>query len=421
MTAAKAAVLEIGKQAQAASRVMNAAPTAVKDAALSNIADELRRAKRRLLSANTADVKAARAAKTDDGLLDRLILTGARIDAMIAGVDEVRALADPVGAVTDVAPRPSGIRVGKMRTPLGVVAMIYEARPAVTADAAALCIKSGNAAILRGGREAARSNRAIGECLRAALSKAGLPPAAAQIVPPEDRELVGGLLAMDKYVDVIIPRGGRGLIERVAREAKAPVIKHLDGNCHLYVDDGADIKSALAIADNAKTQRYAVCNSIETLLVHRNIAADFLPRAAKTLRDKKVELRGCAQTRKIIKKCAAATIADWQTEFHAPILAIRVVADIDAAIAHINEYGSQHTDAIVTKDFARARRFLREVDSASVIVNASTRFADGSEYGLGAEIGISTDKLHARGPVGILGLTSEKYIVLGDGQVRQSV
>jgi len=352
-------------------------------------------------------------------MLDRLALTPARIQAMLEGLRQVAALDDPIGSIRDMKFLPSGIQVGRMRVPLGVIGIIYESRPNVTVEAASLCLKSGNACILRGGSESIHSNRAIARCLRQGLDAAGLPAEVVQVVETTDRAAVGALITMPDYVDVIVPRGGKGLIERISRDARVPVIKHLDGICHVYVDDRADLDKAQAIALNAKTHRYGVCNAMETLLVHQAVADEFLPRVARLYAEKQVELRGCAATRDILPDAVAATEEDWSTEYLAPILAIRVVADMDAAIEHINTYSSQHTDAMVSEDYTRARRFLAEVDSSSVMINASTRFADGFEYGLGAEIGISTDKIHARGPVGLEGLTSEKYVVFGDGHIRQ--
>src|SRR5690606_9044922 len=349
---------------------------------------------------------------------DRLALTPARIDDMIEGLRQVAALPDPIGEIRDMRYLPSGIQVGKMRVPLGVVGIIYESRPNVTIDAASLCLKSGNATILRGGSEAIHSNQAIARCIQLGLAEAGLPAAAVQVVETTDRAAVGALIAMPEFGDVIVPRGGKGLIERISREARVPVIKHLDGICHVYIDVAADIDKAVRIADNAKTQRYAPCNTMETLLVHAAIAGKVLPPLAAIYREKGVELRGCGQTRELPVDVRHASEEDWSTEYNAPILSIKIVESLDAAIEHINRYGSQHTDAIVTENFTDARRFLTEVDSSSVMINASTRFADGFEYGLGAEIGISTDKLHARGPVGLEGLTSEKYVVFGDGHVR---
>jgi glutamate-5-semialdehyde dehydrogenase len=351
-------------------------------------------------------------------MLDRLALTDARIDAMIEGLHQVAGLADPVGGITDLEFRPSGIQVGKMRVPLGVIGIIYESRPNVTVEAASLCIKSGNAVILRGGSEAIESNQALAACIKAGLDQAGLPNTVVQVVETTDREAVGALITMPEYVDVIVPRGGKSLIERISRDARVPVIKHLDGICHVYIDDDADAAKAVPIAINAKTHRYGVCNAMETLLVARSRAQELLPVLASAYAEKGVELRGCPLTADIIQ-CTPASEEDWSTEYLAPILAIRVVGNLDEAIDHINTYSSQHTDSIVTENYSRGRRFLTEVDSASVMINASTRFADGFEYGLGAEIGISTDKIHARGPVGLEGLTSQKYVVLGDGQIRE--
>jgi glutamate-5-semialdehyde dehydrogenase len=415
----KAYMQEIGRRARAAARVIARAETARKDAALAAIAAAIERRSTEILAANARDLEAARETGLDRAGLDRLELDEARVRAMAAGVREVAALPDPVGEITDLRYRPSGIQVGRMRVPLGVIGIIYESRPNVTADAAALCLKAGNAAILRGGSEAIHSNRAIAECVRDGLEAANLPADVVQLVETTERAAVGELITMKEYVDVIVPRGGKGLIERVAREATIPVIKHLHGVCHVYLDEYADFDKGVRIAFNAKCQRYGTCNTMETLLVHRAVAEKFLPALARLYREQGVELRGCERTRALLPGIAAASEEDWYTEYLAPILSIRVVDDLDQAIEHITKYGSQHTDAIVTEDLSRARRFLREVDSSSVMVNASTRFADGFEYGLGAEIGISTDKLHARGPVGLEGLTSQKWIVLGDGHVRQ--
>ncbi|HEP9894281.1 TPA: glutamate-5-semialdehyde dehydrogenase, partial [Pseudomonas aeruginosa] len=376
-------------------------------------------ARAELSHANEQDLAAGRANGLEPAMLDRLALTPARIDDMIEGLRQVATLPDPIGEIRDMRYVPSGIQIGKMRVPLGVVGIIYESRPNVTIDAASLCLKSGNATILRGGSEAIHSNQAIARCIQQGLAEAGLPAAAVQVVETTDRAAVGALISMPEYVDVIVPRGGKGLIERISREAKVPVIKHLDGICHVYIDVAADLDKAIRVADNAKTQRYAPCNTMETLLVHAGIAEQVLPPLATIYREKGVELRGDAATRALLgADVLEATEEDWRTEYNAPILSIRIVDGLDAAIEHINTYGSQHTDAIITENFSDARRFLAEVDSASVMVNASTRFADGFEYGLGAEIGISTDKLHARGPVGLEGLTSEKYVVFGDGHVR---
>ncbi|MBH3439138.1 glutamate-5-semialdehyde dehydrogenase [Pseudomonas luteola] len=407
----------LGRAAREASRLLARASTAQKNNALLSVADALDRARPLLVEANERDLAAGRVAGLDSALLDRLALTPARIDGMIAGLRQVAALPDPVGAIRDMSYRPSGIQIGKMRVPLGVIGIIYESRPNVTIDAASLCLKSGNATILRGGSEAIHSNRAIALCIQEGLASAGLPAAAVQVVETTDRAAVGALITMPEYVDVIVPRGGKGLIERISQDARVPVIKHLDGICHVYVDEYADLEKAHRIALNAKCYRYGICGAMETLLVQAAVANAFLPNMAASLREKGVELRGCERTRDIIDAIPAHD-ADWSTEYLAPVLSIKVVADIEEAITHINHYGSHHTDAIVTEHLGRSRQFLAEVDSSSVMVNAPTCFADGFEYGLGAEIGISTDKLHARGPVGLEGLTSEKYIVLGDGQVR---
>ncbi|MGB1581368.1 MAG: glutamate-5-semialdehyde dehydrogenase, partial [Nevskiales bacterium] len=409
----------LGAAARQASRAMAAADTLAKNAALMNLAAAIEQNREQLLAANARDMQAAQDNQLDPALLDRLELNAERIQGMADGVREIAALADPIGAISDLNYRPSGIQVGRMRVPLGVVGIIYESRPNVTADAAALCLKSGNAAILRGGSEARESNLAIGALIASALADAGLPETAVQVVATTDRQAVGALLQMPDYVDVIVPRGGKGLIEYVAEHARVPVIKHLDGICHVFIDEAADAQRALAIAVNAKTQRLGTCNTTETLLVAASRAAELLPRLAAAYAEHQIELRGCERTRAVLSDIKAATEEDWQTEYLDAILSIRVVDDMDAAIAHINQYGSGHTDSIVTEDYSRARRFLREVDSSSVMVNASTRFADGFEYGLGAEIGISTDKFHARGPVGLEGLTSLKYIVLGEGHIRQ--
>lgn len=409
----------LGRDARAASRLLARAAAAQKNRALLAAADALDAARAELSHANEQDLAAGRANGLEPAMLDRLALTPARIDDMIEGLRQVATLPDPIGEIRDMRYVPSGIQIGKMRVPLGVVGIIYESRPNVTIDAASLCLKSGNATILRGGSEAIHSNQAIARCIQQGLAEAGLPAAAVQVVETTDRAAVGALISMPEYVDVIVPRGGKGLIERISREAKVPVIKHLDGICHVYIDVAADLDKAIRVADNAKTQRYAPCNTMETLLVHAGIAERVLPPLATIYREKGVELRGDAATRALLgADVLEATEEDWRTEYNAPILSIRIVDGLDAAIEHINTYGSQHTDAIITENFSDARRFLAEVDSASVMVNASTRFADGFEYGLGAEIGISTDKLHARGPVGLEGLTSEKYVVFGDGHVR---
>ncbi|WP_255988372.1 glutamate-5-semialdehyde dehydrogenase [Chitinolyticbacter albus] len=409
---------DVGRRARAASRAMAKADTAAKNKALNAIADAIVRDAALLTAANEQDMTQARADGLEPALLDRLQLTDKTIATMAEGLRQIASLPDPIGNMGDFKYQPTGIQVGKMRVPLGVIGIIYEARPNVTADAAGLCIKSGNATILRGGREAFHCNQAIARLVKEGLAAAGLPEAAVQIIETPDRAAVGELITMTEFVDVIVPRGGKGLIERISRDARVPVIKHLDGICHVYIDDEADPDKAIRIADNAKTHRYAPCNTMETLLVNENIADVILPPLAAIYREKGVELRGCAATRDILPDAIPATEEDWRTEYLAPILAIKVVADLDAAIDHINTYGSHHTDAIVSENYTKARRFLREVDSASVMVNASTRFADGFEYGLGAEIGISTDKIHARGPVGLEGLTSEKWIVLGDGHIR---
>ena len=407
----------VGKQARLASRAIASADANQKNQALLAMAAAIRRDASKLLAANAHDMEAARAAGLDAALLDRLEINAKSVAAMAEGLEQIAALPDPVGEITDLKYRPSGIQVGKMRVPLGVIGIIYEARPNVTADAAGLCLKSGNAAILRGGSEAMLSNQAVAACVREGLLAAGLPEAVVQVLETTDRAAVGELITMQQYVDVIVPRGGKGLLERVMREARVPVIQHLHGVCHVYIDGAADIEKAIRIADNAKTSRYGTCNTMETLLVAASVADKVLPRLAAIYQAKNVELRGDDAARALVPM-NAATEEDWVTEYLAPILSVRIVADLDAAIAHINTYGSQHTDAIVTEDYSRARRFLREVDSASVMVNASTRFADGFEYGLGAEIGTSTSKIHARGPVGLEGLTNQKWVVLGDGHIR---
>ena len=408
----------LGQQARAASRAMALADTNTKNRALENIATAILLNSAKLIAENARDVAAAKTDGLDAASIDRLTLTEMTIKGMAEGLRQIAALPDPVGEISDLKFRPSGIQAGKMRVPLGVIGIIYESRPNVTADAAGLCLKSGNAAILRGGSEALHSNQAIAACVHQGLREAGLPKTAVQVVNTTDRAAVGELITMKDYVDVIVPRGGKGLIERISSEARIPVIKHLHGVCHVYIDDEADLKKAIRIADNAKTHRYGVCNAMETLLVHAAVAAQVLPELCAIYLKKGVELRGDEAARAVVAQMNAATEEDWHTEYLAPILAVRVVADLDAAIVHINTYGSQHTDSIVTENYSKAMRFLREVDSSSVMVNASTRFADGFEYGLGAEIGISTDKIHARGPVGLEGLTSQKYIVLGSGQIR---
>lgn len=409
----------VGQQARKASRVLSSASTHTKNNALSAIYTALVNHEPEILAANAVDMQKGRDSHLDSALLDRLELTPTRFKGMLQGLKDVIALTDPIGEITDLAYRPSGIQLGKMRVPLGVIGMIYESRPNVTLEAASLALKSGNAIILRGGSEALQSNQAIATAIQHGLKVAGLPEHAIQVIETADRAAVGQLITMTEYVDVIVPRGGKSLIERISNEARIPVIKHLDGNCHVFIDVEADLHKALPIALNAKTHRYGVCNAMETLLVHEEIAEEFLPRIAELYAEKHVELRGCQETRRILgSSVKTATEEDWYTEYLAPILAIKVVEHIDQAIEHINKYGSHHTDAIVTENYTKVRKFLAEVDSSSVMINASTRFADGFEYGLGAEIGISTDKIHARGPVGLEGLTSQKWIVFGDGQIR---
>ncbi len=412
-------MLELGQRARTAARLVGRAESGAKNAALHAIADAIQADKAHLEAENRKDLEAGKQHGLDAALLDRLELTDARIVGMAEGLRQIAALADPVGSISDMDYRPSGIQVGRMRVPLGVIGIIYESRPNVTADAAALCLKSGNACILRGGSEALHSNQAVARCIERGLEQAGLPATAVQVVATTDRSAVGELLRLEGYVDVIVPRGGKGLIERVTAESRIPVIKHLHGVCHTYIDDQADIDKAIKVAFNAKTQRYGTCNTMETLLVAAGIAERVLPILGRMYQDEGVELRGCERTQKILEGIKAAQDADWDEEYLAPILSLRIVDDLDAAMDHIDKHGSQHTDVIVTENITRARRFLREVDSSSVMVNASSRFADGFEYGLGAEIGISTDKLHARGPVGLEGLTSLKFIVLGDGHIRQ--
>ncbi len=409
----------VGQAARAASRLIAKADTAAKNQALTAMAAAIKRDELKLLAANAQDLQNAKAKGLEAALVDRLTLSAKGVANMTEGLLQIAALADPIGEISGLNYRPSGIQVGKMRVPLGVIGIIYEARPNVTADAAGLCIKAGNAAILRGGSEAIHSNQAIAACVREGLSAAELPETAVQVIETTDRAAVGELITMQDFVDVIVPRGGKGLIERISNDARVPVIKHLDGVCHVYIDDQADFDKAIKIADNAKTQRYGTCNTMETLLVHVGIAKAVLPTLSKIFLDKGVVLRGDEAACTIVSQISLATEADWFEEYLAPVLSIRVVGGLDQAIDHITRYGSQHTDAIVTENYSRARRFLREVDSSSVMVNTSTRFADGFEYGLGAEIGISTDKIHARGPVGLEGLTSQKYVVLGDGQIRQ--
>ncbi|PPD56071.1 MAG: glutamate-5-semialdehyde dehydrogenase [Methylotenera sp.] len=408
----------VGINARAASRQMAAADTSTKNQALLHIASAILREKSALIAANQQDLAAARANGLDDAMLDRLTLSEKSILTMAEGLQQIANLADPIGEMSNFKYRPSGIQIGQMRVPLGVIGIIYEARPNVTVDAAGLCIKSGNACILRGGSEAIHCNQALAKLVHEGLEKVGLPTSAVQVIETTDRAAVGELITMKQYVDVIVPRGGKGLIERISNDARIPVIKHLDGNCHVYIDDEADIAKALPILENSKTQRLGTCNTAESLLIARSVAKEMLPKLATMLTEKGIEIRGCAETLALIANAKPATDEDFYTEYLAAIISCKVVSSLDEAITHINQHSSQHTEAIVTENYTKARRFLREVDSASVMVNASTRFADGFEYGLGAEIGISTDKLHARGPVGLDGLTSLKYIVLGDGQVR---
>lgn len=414
----KSYMQNVGQQARAASRLIARADTATKNTALSAIAKAILRDEEKLLSANAKDLENAQAKGLEASLVDRLTLSAKGVANMAEGLSQIAALTDPIGEISGLSYRPSGIQVGKMRVPLGVIGIIYEARPNVTADAAGLCLKAGNAAILRGGSEAIHCNQAIANCVKEGLRVAGLPETAVQVIETTDRAAVGELITMQNYVDVIVPRGGKGLIERISNEARVPVIKHLDGVCHVYIDDQADFDKAIRISDNAKTQRYGTCNTMETLLIHQSIAGTILPTLSQIYFDKGVELRGDPTACALIPQINTATEEDWSEEYLAPILSIRVVDNLDQAIDHINQYGSQHTDTIITENYTQARRFLREVDSSSVMVNTSTRFADGFEYGLGAEIGISTDKIHARGPVGLEGLTSQKYVVLGDGHIR---
>ncbi|MFT7267416.1 MAG: glutamate-5-semialdehyde dehydrogenase [Porticoccus sp.] len=414
----KSYIRQLGRQARDASKVISSASTDTKKLALLSIGEALNENRQSILVANAIDLDNARTNGLDSALMDRLELNDSRIDSMIEGVNQVSELPDPIGEITDLTSRPSGIKLGKMRVPLGVIGIIYESRPNVTVDAASLCMKSGNATILRGGSEAIKSNQAIATCIKQGLSAARLPESIVQIIETVDRKAVGELITMSDYVDVIVPRGGKGLIKRISQDAKIPVIKHLDGICHVYIDDQANLDMAFNIALNSKTHRYGVCNAMETLLIAENIAADILPRLANAYEEKNVELRGCEITQQLIR-CSAASEEDWSTEFLAPILSIKVVKNIEAAIAHITHYGSQHTDSIVTEDDSRALHFIKTVDSSSVMHNTSTRFADGFEYGLGAEIGISTDKIHVRGPVGLEGLTSQKWVVFGHGEIRQ--
>ena len=409
---------ELGKQAYAASRKMAAASSDTKNAALHAIAKEIIKNKDNLIKINDQDLQTAKKSGLEPALLDRLELTATRIDAMADGLKQVAGLEDLIGKTTEYVEQTSGIKIGRMRVPLGVIGIIYESRPNVTADAAGLCLKSGNATILRGGSEAIHSNQAIASCIRTGLKSTGLPENAVQLIETTEREAVGELLRMPDYVDVIVPRGGKGLIERVSAEARMPVIKHLDGICHVYIDDDADIEKAISIAYNAKTQRYGTCNTMECLLIARSLAKTVLEKLGPMYQETKVEIRGCEESKKLLGDIKIATDEDYATEYLAPILSLKIVTDIDEAMQHIDKFGSKHTDTIVTENKTNADRFLREVDSSSVMLNASTRFADGYEYGLGAEIGISTDKFHARGPVGLEGLTSQKYIVLGDGHIR---
>ena len=418
MTDLQAYMTDLGRRARAASAMIAKATTSQKNAALIAIAERIDSARETLLAANAQDMAAGREKGLDAALLDRLELTPARIDAMLEGLRQVAALDDPIGAISEMKPRPSGIQVGRMRVPLGVIGIIYESRPNVTCEAASLCLKSGNATILRGGSEALNSNQAIAQCITAGLCEAGLPADVVQVLDRPDRDAVGHLITMPEYVDVIVPRGGKGLIERISRDSRVPVIKHLDGNCHLYIDSDADFDKAIRVTLNAKTQRYGTCCTLESLLINESVAAALLPVLAAEFAEHAVELRGCPATRALVPAAIAATDEDWGEVFLAPILSVEVVDGLDQAIAHINQYSSGHTESIITENYTKAQRFLREVDSSSVMINASTRFADGFEYGLGAEIGISTDKLHARGPVGLEGLTSQKYIVLGDGHIR---
>lgn len=408
-----------GQQAKAAAKKLAQATTQTKSQALTTIARAIEQNQKKLLAENDRDLAAGRTQGLDDALLDRLALNPERVESMAESLRQIATLPDPVGTITDLAYRPSGIQVGRMRVPLGVVGIIYESRPNVTADAAGLCLKSGNAAILRGGSEAIRSNRAIADCIQQGLTEANLPRESVQLIETTDRRAVEHLIQMPEYIDVIIPRGGKSLIEAISQNARVPVIKHLHGICHVYIDDRADFNKAVKVAFNAKTQRYGTCNTMETLLIAESVAAAILPKLGEMYQTRGVELRGCTKTQAILSNCKIATEEDWDTEYLAPILSIRVVAGLDEAIDHIDRHSSRHTDAIVTEDYTKAMRFLREVDSSSVMVNASTRFADGFEYGLGAEIGISTDKFHARGPVGLEGLTSQKFVILGDGHVRQ--
>ncbi len=412
-------MLSVGQAARSAASIISSVSTKQKNQALLATASALDTHREMLIQENKKDLEKGRENGLDDAMLDRLALTSSGIDNMIAGLKQVASLDDPIGIINDLKYMPSGIQVGKMRVPLGVIGIIYESRPNVTVEAASLCIKSGNATVLRGGSEAIHSNKAIASCLAIGLKEANLPETTVQVVETTDREAVGEMITMPDYIDVIVPRGGKGLIERISRDAKVTVIKHLDGICHVFVDREADLEKAIAVSINSKTQRYGTCNTMETLLVDAPIADTILPKLAGLYQEKGVELRGCEKTLQILNDIKTATVEDWSTEYLAPILAIKIVEDLNEAIEHINNYGSHHTDSIVTENYTRGRQFLSRVDSSSVMINASTRFADGFEYGLGAEIGISTDKIHARGPVGLHGLTSEKFVVLGDGHIRQ--
>ena len=409
----------MGTKARRASREIARASTDIKNQCLLATAEALQQQKQHILDANQKDLDAGKEKGLTGALLDRLALTDQRFQSMLEGLRQVASLPDPIGEITGLRYRPSGIQVGQMRVPLGVIGIIYESRPNVTVEAASLCIKSGNAAILRGGSESIHSNQAIASCIKTGLSSAGLSPEVVQVLETTDRAAVGALITMPEFVDVIIPRGGKGLIERISQDARVPVIKHLDGICHIYIDDKADLDKAFDVTLNSKTQRYGTCNTLETLLVSRQITSAILPRLAEAFNEKDVELRGCAETCEILEGINKASAEDWGSEYLAPILSIRIVDGLDQAIEHINTHSSAHTDSIITEDYSRSRRFITEVDSSSVMVNTSTRFADGFEYGLGAEIGISTDKIHARGPVGLEGLTSQKYVVLGDGHIRK--
>jgi glutamate-5-semialdehyde dehydrogenase len=419
MNDVKKYMLSVGQAARSAAGIISSASTKQKNLALLATASALDAHREMLIQENNKDLEKGRENGLDDAMLDRLTLSSSVIDNMIEGLKQVAALDDPIGIINDLKYMPSGIQVGKMRVPLGVIGIIYESRPNVTVEAASLCIKSGNATVLRGGSEAIHSNKAIASCLAIGLKEAGLPETTVQVVETTDREAVGEMITMPEYIDVIVPRGGKGLIERISRDAKVTVIKHLDGICHVFIDRDADFEKAIAVSINSKTQRYGTCNTMESLLVDAPIANSILPQLAEFFQQKAVELRGCEETCKVLTDINIASEEDWSTEYLAPILSIKIVKDMNEAIEHINKYGSHHTDSIITENYTRGRQFLSRVDSSSVMINASTRFADGFEYGLGAEIGISTDKIHARGPVGLYGLTSEKFVVLGDGHIRQ--